>query len=191
MRLRSTLFAALFLSWLLLGYVLFHQDAPGVQAGGEPFTASGAVAPVRLRIATIGLDAPVTPVGLTAAGAMDVPVQADTVGWYDKGPRPGESGSAVLAGHLDTVLNTRGIFWNLKKLKIGDIVNVQEADGRTLFFAVREVRSYPYDRSPMQRIFAGSGGVALNLITCAGDWVGHHYDERLVVFTQLIGARKE
>ena len=38
-------------------------------------------------------------VGLTPGGAMDVPKGPSDVAWFDLGPRPGEVGSAVIAGH--------------------------------------------------------------------------------------------
>ena len=55
--------------------------------------------PVRLRIPSINVDAPVEYVGLTPDGAMDVPKERANVAWFNLGPRPGENGSAVVAGH--------------------------------------------------------------------------------------------
>ena len=55
--------------------------------------------PVRLRIPSINVDAPVEYVGLTPDGAMDVPKERANVAWFNLGPRPGENNSAVIAGH--------------------------------------------------------------------------------------------
>lgn len=141
--------------------------------------------PDRVRIPRIGVDAPVTPVGLTAAGTMDVPAHADTVGWYTLAAVPGEDGSAVLSGHLDTVLGTAAVFYDLKTLVSGDEIFIRTRSGAQLRFVVRETASYPYDASPLQRIFAGTGGTYLNLITCDGTWNRKTYDRRTVVYAEM------
>src|SRR5947209_4775978 len=58
--------------------------------------------PTQLLIPAIHVDAPVEQVGTTEDGAMDVPKEWEDVGWFEKGYRPGQSGSAVVAGHLDS-----------------------------------------------------------------------------------------
>lgn len=42
-----------------------------------------------------------------------MPKRFDTVAWYVLGPRPGELGKAVMAGHLDAKTGP-AIFWRLK-----------------------------------------------------------------------------
>ena len=55
--------------------------------------------PLRLRVPSIGVDASIEYVGLTKAGAMEVPKLHPNVAWYSLGTRPGDRGSAVIAGH--------------------------------------------------------------------------------------------
>src|SRR5260221_477146 len=57
----------------------------------------------RLLIPAIGVNAPIESVGVQPNGAMDTARQSpwSDVGLYTGGPRPGDRGSAVIAGHLD------------------------------------------------------------------------------------------
>lgn len=57
--------------------------------------------PAFLRIPAIAVDAVIEKVGLTKDGAMGIPKDPLHLGWYLMGPRPGETGSAVVAGHLN------------------------------------------------------------------------------------------
>src|ERR1035437_3088718 len=60
---------------------------------------AGLELPIRLKIPKINADAPVEYVGLAPDGSMGVPAGPNNVGWFDLGPRPGNIGSAVIAGH--------------------------------------------------------------------------------------------
>src|SRR3989344_3208023 len=63
--------------------------------------------PARLRIASAEIDAPVIRVGLDATGAMAVPDgSSNNVGWYKDGPKPGETGTAVLDAHVFAAFRT-------------------------------------------------------------------------------------
>jgi len=143
----------------------------------------------RLTIASIGVDAPIKDVGLTKDGNMDVPSDISEVGWYDLGARPGNAGSAVLAGHLDGKKGEPGVFAKLRSVKVGDKVVVAKADGSLLTFVVRQTRTYDQDARP-QEVFVSASGAHLNLITCTGSWdtgIGQ-FSKRLVVFTDLASA---
>ena len=55
--------------------------------------------PVRLKIPSIGVDAPFEYVGLTSKGLVGAPKSANKVGWYKLSPRPGEAGNSIVDGH--------------------------------------------------------------------------------------------
>ena len=55
--------------------------------------------PIRLKIPSIKVDAAIEYVGIAPDGNMDVPKGPDNVAWFEPGTRPGDVGSAVLAGH--------------------------------------------------------------------------------------------
>lgn len=82
--------------------------------------------PVRLKIPRINVNALVEYVGLTSDGAMDVPKGPAEVAWYKLGSRPGEIGSAVIAGHSGWKNNKKAVFDNLNKLKKGDKIYMLE-----------------------------------------------------------------
>ncbi|MDO8468218.1 MAG: class F sortase [Candidatus Peribacter sp.] len=139
--------------------------------------------PVRLKIPRINVDAVIEPVGLTSTGVMDVPSNPDNVGWYDLGSKPGEKGSAVLAGHLDWYGGKTAVFQHLDKLRKGDVLSVETNKGKTLPFIVREIRTFqPNEYAP--DLFQKNDGRYLNLVTCSGTWdaARKNYSERLVVF---------
>ena len=146
--------------------------------------------PTRLLIPAIGIDASIENIGILTNGDLATPTQHpwEDVGWYHLGPRPGENGSAVIAGHLDRPGGAPDVFWNLRNMQPGDIVTVVAGNGASLHFRVTQVAAYPPDQAPLQQIFANPGGKFLNLITCAGDWIPseHQTTLRLVVYTSLI-----
>jgi LPXTG-site transpeptidase (sortase) family protein len=117
---------------------------------------------------------------------MGTPDGPDTVAWYQRGPRPGEIGSAVVAGHFGTWEDGRGsVFDNLHQLKAGDRVFVQDEAGERISFVVRESRRFDPEADATDVFTSDDGKAHLNLITCEGDWSesAQSYSRRLVVFT--------
>jgi len=141
--------------------------------------------PARLTIPAINVDAAVEHLGLTTAGAMDVPKGRIDVAWFKLGPHPGDLGSAVIAGHRARKDGT-AVFDNLNKLRKGDVIYVEDSTGRIVSFVVRESRIYDANARPTD-VFASDSGAHLNLITCGGDWSKSlkGFNQRLVVFTDL------
>lgn len=142
--------------------------------------------PVRLKIPRINVDAPIKSVGVTPQGAMDVPKGPADVAWFNLGPRPGEIGSAVLAGHFGPWKNGKGsVFDNLYKLKKWDKVYIKDGNGITITFIVREIRKYNSDADASDVFSSSDGKAHLNLITCEGVWdkIKKTYSKRLIVFT--------
>jgi len=138
-------------------------------------------------IPAIKVDAPVEEVGVTADGAMDVPRKYENVGRFNLGYRPGEPGNAVVGGHLDST-TAPAVFWDLRKLKPGDVVIVKLVDGAERRFAVTATELYDFDKAPLQRIFGPSEVPGLNLVTCDGafDRAAKNYSKRLVVYTEQV-----
>jgi len=141
--------------------------------------------PARLKIPTINVDAPIKHMGLTKAGNMEAPKSIYDLGWYSYGPFPGMEGSAVIAGHLG--VETRGVFADLKMLKIGDEIFYTDISGQVITFVVRGLQEYSREDRPPE-VFSSSKGVHLNLITCIGEWDNSlgGIANRLVVFTDMV-----
>jgi hypothetical protein len=143
-----------------------------------------AVSPAGLRIPGIGVDAAVMPVGVdSATGLTAVPEDIGRVGWYRFGPVPGEPGSAVLLGHVDSHVQGLGAFFRLSSLAPGDRVVVLLSDGSSRAFTVVGRRSYPKADLPAS-VFDRSGRPRLALITCGGafDQTTRHYADNVVVY---------
>jgi hypothetical protein len=126
--------------------------------------------PVSVAIPAIGVDATAVRVGLEDDGSMEIPEDVATVGWYELGVAPGEDGSAVIAGHVDSRTQGRGAFFDLRDLQVGDVAKVAHEDGTTSRWEVTGRTSYPKDEAPLPELFRRGGEPQLTLITCGGDF---------------------
>lgn len=156
-------------------------------AFNEPVLAESGL-PVRLRIPSIKVDSTIEYVGLTSKGAMDVPKVPGNVAWFSPGTRPGENGSAVIAGHYSWRGNGNGgVFRNLSKLRKGDLLYIVDDKGTTVSFVVRESRLYDWD-ADAREVFASDSGTNLNLVTCAGTWDSSKQSstKRRVIFAEIV-----
>ncbi len=169
-----------------------HYWTPSVTSSA-PSAANGsgvAVAPVglpaELLIPRLAVAAPVKPVGVNAKGDIGVPSDAVSVDWYKLGPRPGQLGSAIIDGHVETKYVPQAVFYNLDKLQAGDEIDVKTADGQTIAFTVTGTKLYAYNASTSDLFGAPGLTARLALITCTGDWIPaqHIYNQRLVVFAE-------
>lgn len=139
---------------------------------------------VRLKIPIINVNATVEYVGLNSDGSMDAPEGPASVGWYMLGPKPGEVGYSVIAGHSGWKDGIPAVFDDLYKLKIGDKVYVENNSGTTITFVVREIKKYDPESDASNVFVSTDGRSHLNLITCTGIWdeITKSRSERLVVF---------
>ncbi|MER7946981.1 class F sortase [Streptomyces sp. NPDC096079] len=162
-----------------------HASPSARPAAGPSMPRS---APTRLRIPRIGVDAPFTGLKIGPSGALDPPPADDTnlVGWQESGISPGERGTAIVAGHLDTA-TAPAVFARLEELKAGDTFEVSRADGTTAAFLVDSVEEFSKDDFPDQRVYEDTPDALVRLITCAGpyDRKAKDYTENLVVFAHL------
>lgn len=171
-------------SLLLLFYLSLGTNGKSVFQN-QVVNKASPESPVRLRIPAINVNANIQYVGVTAGGEMEVPSNTTDVGWFKLGSRPGERGSAVIAGHLDGKNGETGVFTNLYKLKKGDKLYIQNSKGTTITFVVRESRIY--NPGYAEEVFSLNDKAHLNLVTCDGVWDGakKNYTKRLVVFADI------
>ncbi|MFF4256774.1 class F sortase [Streptomyces sp. NPDC001663] len=145
--------------------------------------------PVRLRIPKIWVDAPFTDLYIGSTGQLEPPPAADTnlVGWYAKGASPGEAGTSVIAGHVDTKTSA-AVFANLSELEKGDVFYVLRADGRKATFRIDSVETFDKQHFPNARVYDDTPQAQVRLITCAGDYDRSvkDYTDNLVVFAHLV-----
>jgi hypothetical protein len=127
--------------------------------------------PVELRIPAIGVRSTLTRVGLAADGSLEVPQPGpdyDKAAWFDRSPRPGATGPAVIEGHIDGRVNGPSVFFRLAELRPGDRVSVLREDGSVARFVIDAVRSFPKDDFPTLSVYGNTAGPELRLITCGG-----------------------
>jgi hypothetical protein len=142
--------------------------------------------PTRVVIPALKVNVPLIGLGQQADGAMEVPTDAKTVGWFTGAPTPGALGPAVLAGHVD-YRKQPGSFRHLADLKSGDLIEVARRDGRTAEFAVTRVDRYAKDKFPTSAVYGPIDHAGLRLITCGGDFDDRtgHYRDNIVVYAAL------
>ena len=165
-------------------------------AGAATTTPSVAPAarsvPVALTIPAIGVSVSLSSLGLNPNGTVDVPTDVNQPGWYDLGPTPGQQGSAVVLGHVDSYLGP-AVFFLLRNLVPGGMVSVVLADGVTARFAVTSVAEYTKTAFPDQAVYGDHGSSELQLVTCGGTFDSQtgHYLSNVVVYTTLVGSSPE
>ncbi|MFD5480292.1 class F sortase [Streptomyces hawaiiensis] len=161
---------------------------PRPPAGLRPLPRSRAT---RLLIPYLRVDAPVMDLGLDRDRRLTAPPDDDPklVGWYRHGASPGEQGTAVAVGHLDTDSGP-AVFAGLTELKRGRIVKARRADGRIAVYTVDKIKSYEKAHFPSQEVYGARGRPELRLITCGGSYDRRKgYSGNVVVFAHLTGVR--
>lgn len=145
--------------------------------------------PTRLLIPKIHVNAPFVPLFVDSAGRLTPPTADDLnlVGWYADGVTPGEAGTAVVAGHVDTKTSP-AVFAGLNKLKPGDTFKIERADDSVAAFKVDSAETFEKSEFPDDRVYADTPQAQVRLITCAGDYdhAKKDYTENLVVFAHLV-----
>ena len=174
------------------------SSAPPADTATAPGPAVPSAAPstttVRARSTPVALDVPAIRVhttglvdlGLTPSGALDVPKDAATAGWFALSPVPGEVGPAVLAAHVDYT-RVPGVFARLREMKVGDTAEVTRSDGATVRFAAYRVERFSKSAFPTAEVYGNTDGPELRLVTCGGEFDGasRHYRDNVVVFARL------
>lgn len=145
--------------------------------------------PVRIEIPALDINSYVGTLGLQADHQVQVPTSTHVVDWYKDGSLPGQVGSAVILGHVDSYVGP-GTFFYLKDLKAGNAITVVLANGTTTRFVVTKVVQYAKTTFPDRLVYGSNGTRQLHLITCGGtfDHATGHYESNVVVFSQLVSS---
>ena len=138
--------------------------------------------PIRLTIPALGIQ---------ADHQVMVPRTTHTPGWYIDGPAPGQMGSAVILGHVDSYIGP-GVFFELKTMKAGDVIEVRLADGEVTHFVVTKVVEYSKTTFPDRLVYGTHHNESLQLVTCGGafDHATGHYLSNVVVYSHLVSTSK-
>jgi hypothetical protein len=165
---------------------------PPAHTGGSPEPAAAQETPVpvspselpqRLRLSTLGVDAPVQPVLTGPDRQLGVPESPSVVGWWSAGAAPGSRhGTVVLDGHVDTRSAGPGALFRVADLRPGDPIEVTSTHSTTRY-RIAAVRSYPKASLPAD-LFDRTGHPRLVLITCGGSFNDstREYDDNIVAY---------
>jgi sortase (surface protein transpeptidase) len=143
--------------------------------------------PVRVEIPRIGVASSLDRLGRAPDGTVQEPSRWEVAGWYAPGTRPGDPGSAVILGHVDS---KRGpaVFFRLRELRRGDAIVIVRADGSSVRFAVERTEQYDKQRFPTEAVYYPTLTPALRLVTCGGEFdaTAGHYRSNVIVFATLV-----
>ena len=148
--------------------------------------------PVKLTVARLKIRADVTASGQAPDGTVEVPplTKPKAVNWYSPGPSPGETGPAVLLGHVDS-RSGPAVFYKLGLMRPGDQIAVARKDGTTARFSVEQVTTVRKDSFPTAKVYGDLTYPGLRLITCGGtfDRVKHSYTSNTIVYARLTSTQ--
>jgi hypothetical protein len=152
-----------------------------------------------LVIPALGVAAPLVAVGASGppgAASLTVPSNIGEVGWWDGTvtdrtktvqepvPRPGQSGVAIIAGHVDSEAAGPGALYDLQYLRVGDTVQVVGSDGHDSAWTVSTTPETNPKTALPASLFVTTGRPRLALVTCGGpfDSATGHYVDNLIVW---------
>ena len=155
---------------------------PPVAAADERAAAAVAIHIPRLKVnrSLVGLR-------VQSDRSLTVPDDFDDVGWWSGGPHPGGPGATLFAGHVN---NRSGpaVFYNLRDMRVGDVITVDRSDQTSAVFKVVGRASFPRKSFPDEVVYRTTGKPSIHLVTCDGAFntATNHYLDNLVVFADLV-----
>ena len=165
---------------------------PSPAGAAAPLPAS---VPVRIDVADARVHAPVMALDVDRHREVEVPPidRPYLAGWYDRSVTPGQTGAAVLLGHVDSHRTGPAVFYYLGALRAGARIEVTRADHRVAVFRVDGVAGYPKDRFPAEAVYGPADTPTLRLVTCGGtfDERTDSYRQNVVVYASLVSAHRQ
>jgi sortase (surface protein transpeptidase) len=153
----------------------------------EPHSSKQVARPVELIIPAIHVSTPLETLGRTPQGTLQVPDMTTIAGWYTGSPRPGEIGSSIIAGHIDSTTGP-GVFYRLRLLRPGELVYVRRKGGALAVFRVSAEHMYAKNEFPTEQVYGPAPDAELHLITCGGTFdptTGSYLNNVVVYATQI------
>jgi len=146
--------------------------------------------PKKIVIPSIGADGLIQQVGKTESGRVVVPNNIHFAGWFHESALPGEPGLSIIGGHLSGT-NQEGIFFSLRKLRLGERFYIELGSSEKKYFEVVEVLQLPTEKANNElfnkRLDIDS---QLNLITCGGGLTDdqQNFKDRVIVVSRFVGT---
>jgi sortase (surface protein transpeptidase) len=170
------------------------SPAPVQAQAQAPVQAAAALppsTPTWIEVPRIDARSSLVPLGLNpdrtvAVPSVHEPMQA---GWYQHSPTPGETGPAVVLGHVNGD-GKDGIFARLRELRPGDEIRIGRQDGQIARFVVQRMSQAPKAGFPADEVYGDTAQPELRLITCGGsfDRTARSYRDNIIAFATLTGV---
>jgi hypothetical protein len=156
--------------------------APVAEVVPAPVVARTPVTAVSIAIPSLELSGPLDELGVADDGELLAPDDPGRAGWYAGGVVPGDVGPAIVGGHVDSRRGP-GVFFALRSLRSGDVVEITRSDGRTARFSVTSVQQVAKEQFPTAAVYGPTPRSELRLITCGGrfDRAARSYTDNVVV----------
>ena len=141
--------------------------------------------PRGLQVERLGIDTELVDLEVGSDGVLQVPEDFDLAGWHRGGTAPGDTGPAVLVGHVDSYEGP-AVFHRLAELRPDDPVRVTRTDGSVVEFVVYGAETIPKDGFPTDRVYGDTSGPELRLLTCGGafDEQARSYRDNVIVYAR-------
>lgn len=151
-----------------------------------PAAPTGFVRATELRIPSLGVRSALVGLTVDGAGVMEPPADPAVAGWFTGAAVPGETGPAVIAGHVDS-RSGPGIFFSLTDIGVGAVIDIDRSDGRTVRYRVTEIEDVAKNAFPTEEVYGPTPAPELRLITCGGefDTTARHYLRNVIVSAVL------
>ena len=148
----------------------------------------------RLVIPRFDVDARVVVLGVDERGIMESPEGPWDVAWYDFSARPGGGSNAVFSGHVDWYNIGPGggpggaVFWHLKDLEPGDVIEVRLADGTVYKYRMASRQQVDPTSVDVNAVVGRTEREVITLITCGGSFnrETRHYDQRVIIRAERV-----
>lgn len=147
--------------------------------------------PASFSIPALDRQAKIIKTGLRDDRTLEVPPEHEgaPASWFKGSPTPGEVGASVLLGHVNSLADESGVFYNLEKLGNGDKISVTREDGTTANFKVYKSELYPKDEFPTKAVYYPTDRPELRLITCDGfTETSGEFEKNLVIYAKFTGS---
>ncbi|MCB5275320.1 hypothetical protein BJG92_02868 [Arthrobacter sp. SO5] len=166
-------------------------DGPPAPAPANPSVLPVSV-PVSVDVPAIGVTSPLMQLGKQDNGEVGIPPgePGSPAGWYNNSPVPGQAGSAIILGHVNSTKGPVGVFYRLHELAAGEEFTVTLADRTASVFTVDRVETYRKASFPTVEVYRNADRPEVRLITCGGyDPATGDYLDNTVVYAHLTASR--
>lgn len=157
----------------------------------SPDGALSASVPVSVEVSSVGISSTLLQLGKQPNGEVETPPgePGSPAGWYKDSPSPGQRGSAVILGHVNSTKSPVGVFYRLRELSAGQTITVTRSDHTAAVFTVDTVRTYHKSSFPTVEVYQNADRPEIRLITCGGyDQATGQYLDNTVVFAHLVSS---